>query len=107
MHSDVASAEDGEVALASTKMYSGPTAYGFTFKYPPSWKPRKKNGNKHLYELEVKAKDGDGAMIGITIDQVKVKISFDDHPCASCLLGPGLLAFYAHHRHAKYFQPSR
>jgi hypothetical protein len=59
-------------AVQSTKVYQGPTAYGFSFKYPPSWKPSKKGGNRHVYNLETQPKEGSGALLSMTIDQVKV-----------------------------------
>lgn len=58
-------------ALKSEKKYSGPTAYGFSFYYPASWKPNKKPGNKHLYDLEIKPAGGKG-QISMTVDAVKI-----------------------------------
>ena len=52
-----------------TKLYKGPSAYGFEFRYPTGWKPNKKIGNRHLYDLEVRSTDG-GSSIGVTIDQI-------------------------------------
>ena len=51
------------------KLYKGPSAYGFEFRYPVGWVPNKKLGNRHLYDLEVRSGDGSGT-IGITIDQI-------------------------------------
>lgn len=70
------SAPDNKIespAVQSTKVYQGPTAYGFSFKYPPSWKPSKKGGNRHVYNLETQPKEGSGALLSMTIDQVKVQ----------------------------------
>jgi hypothetical protein len=67
----LANAEDrspAPAALTATKLYNGPTSYGFKFKYPTSWKANKKIGNKHLYDLEVKPSKGGGSMT-ITIDK--------------------------------------
>jgi hypothetical protein len=52
-----------------TKLYKGPSAYGFEFRYPTGWKPNKKIGNRHLYDLEVRSDDGT-SLISVTIDQI-------------------------------------
>lgn len=52
-----------------TKLYKGPSAYGFEFRYPTGWKPNKKIGNRHLYDLEVRSADG-ASSISVTIDQI-------------------------------------
>eukprot|EP00960_Hanusia_phi_P070032 767221-Hanusia_phi.AAC.5 len=49
--------EESNQKITANKKYQGPSAYGFSFNYPKSWKPNKKIGNKHLYDLEVRADD--------------------------------------------------
>jgi len=63
-------------AEGADKQYTGPSAYGFKFRYPAAWKPNKKTGNKHLYDLEVRPKDGRG-QITMTVDQVKINAMAD------------------------------
>ena len=52
-----------------SKLYKGPSAYGFEFRYPTGWLPNKKIGNRHLYDLEVRSPDS-LSTISVTIDQI-------------------------------------
>jgi hypothetical protein len=66
------SADEAPVELKANKAYNGPSAYGFKFKYPKSWKPNKQVGNAHLYNLQVTSgKEGGGGRIALTVDQIK------------------------------------
>ncbi|KAJ1469065.1 hypothetical protein T484DRAFT_1754712, partial [Baffinella frigidus] len=56
--------------LKADKKYNGPSAYGFSFKYPKSWRPNKQVGNAHLYNLQVTpGKDAGSGRISLTVDQ--------------------------------------
>ncbi|EKX31463.1 hypothetical protein GUITHDRAFT_122339, partial [Guillardia theta CCMP2712] len=44
--------DEASQKITANKRYQGPSAYGFSLNYPKSWKPNKRIGNKHLYDLE-------------------------------------------------------
>mmetsp|Transcript_25403 Transcript_25403/g.84033 ORF Transcript_25403/g.84033 Transcript_25403/m.84033 type:complete len:268 (-) Transcript_25403:75-878(-) len=64
--------DEASQKITANKRYQGPSAYGFSFNYPKSWKPNKRIGNKHLYDLEVKSEKNKDAFVEVTIDHVEI-----------------------------------